>query len=116
VSPKIGAAKGKPFAGYRIVGGTSMGPIYGAAVTQSTKKSLIIGFTAPRLEIGASGGGSVFQATEFHQLSFNDTESDGAWDVGEFTSDCYWYQSGGSITLPSCSTITAVDCATVIRP
>lgn len=115
VSPKISAAKGKPFGGYRVASsGSYMGPIYGSTATQTTKASLMITFTAPKIEIVAGGGGGVLLATEFHQMSF--TDADGEWDIGDFTSDCNWTQQSGSITNLVCPVITAVDCKTVVRP
>lgn len=115
VSPKIGAAKGKPFGGFRVASsGNYMGPLYGSAATQTTKASLMIGFTAPKIEIVANGGGSVLLATEFHQMSF--TDPDGQWDVGDSTSDCNWTQQSGNIVNVNCQTITAIDCSSVILP
>lgn len=115
VSPKIGAAKGKPFGGFRVSPiGTYMGPLYGSAATQSTKASLMITFTAPKIEIGPTGGGSVLLATEFHQINFLD--ADGEWNVGDTAGDCNWTQQSGSIINLTCPTITAIDCSTVVIP
>lgn len=115
VSPKIGAAKGKPFGGFRVSSnGSYMGPLYGSAATQTTKASLLIGFTAPKIEIDSNGGGSVLLATEFHQISF--TDSDGEWNVGDMTGDCNWAQQSGNIVNLTCQTITAIDCSTVVLP
>jgi len=112
VSPKIKAAKAKPFGGVSVFAGF-VRPLTGVATKNSDASVLSLAFTVYEADVNSGGGFALSGTSLFHQVAFN-TGGD-AWDLGEAGSSCYWEGGFGAIA-PSCTTMTAIDCASVVIP